>query len=292
MKSLKTTMARLEGSPFRVEDCSWETIMSNDPHALKKGVAYRVTREVGFGDSGLRYGWLLPYRGTILGEFSYNTAKVGIWHKKIGHDRYKTIIIRPRTPKEAAEYKIGNEKDLVAATLNNEYMPDQFADNSLNLADIGTDIYRPPMHTDDDPLNMLMKIGIRLKAAPFDPYGKRLEALAVDKTKGVEGANIRNNTRRAIRLNKAMSPAKFMQYADVWQFEPAFILRDRPGSMHPMGIPDGKMLIIYPSGIPFDIDPDNLIDISDIVADAIAETSSDDYNLSKKTKDTEDDDEE
>ena len=128
------------------------------------------------------------------------------------------------------------------------------------------------MHIDDDPLNMLIKQGIRLKKAPFEPYAQRLRSLAVDKKKGVGGAN----------MERALSPTKALQFSDVWQMEPAFILRDVPGSMHPMDIPRGKMLVIYPDGIPFKIEQENLIDIRDMVDDAIATTAREEDRPTKR----------
>ena len=157
--------------------------------------------------------------------------------------------------------------------MENEYDPSQFADSQLNLADIGTDVYLPPIHAGDDPLNMLLKLGIRLKGASFAPYGKRLEALAVDRNGSGEKANIRNNVRRALNVNFALSPSKFCQYGDNWQFESAIILKDRPDAMHPMHIPEGKMLVIYPSGVPFDFSSEDLINSADMIATAIAEST-------------------
>ena len=83
---------------------------------------------------------------------------------------------------------------------------------------------------DDDPLNMILKLGIRLKCASFAPYGKRLEALAVDRNGSGEKANIRNNVKRALFANRALSPSKFCQYGDNWQFDAAFILKCQPYS--------------------------------------------------------------
>ena len=132
--------------------------------------------------------------------------------------------------------------------------------------------FLPPIYPDDDPLNTIMKIAIRKKDAPFEPYGKRLEALAVDRTKGVEGINIRNNLRRALKTNHTMSPSKALQISDTWQFQIAIIVADAPGAMHPM-FSDGKSaLIIYPDGIPFDLKEMELINVDDLVTQGINDT--------------------
>jgi len=291
---LKSRMAYLNGTPYRIEDYPWDTVEQLGPEAFRKGVAYHYQKQTQIGETVLITDWLLPYRGEAGEDFCHRTAKIGIWFRHLSKDRFREILVLPRTKKEAEEYAPGNEKDIIAATLNHEFSVDQFTDSALLQTDIGTGIYAPPMHIDDDPLNMLIKTGIRLKKAPFEPYAFRLRSLAVDKKKGVEGANIVNNTRRGFRLNKALSPTKALQFSDVWQMEPAFILRDVPGAMHPMDIPKGKMLVIYPDGIPFKIEQENLVDISDIVSDAIAATareeeSSDKHRHKKPVGEDEDD---
>ena len=75
-----------------------------------------------------------------------------------------------------------------------------------------------------------------------------------------------------------------MIYADTWQLELAVIVRDAPGSANPM-FPDGTALITFPSGMPFEINPDKLIDITDMTRDAIAAgTDSDQYNINTGDK--------
>ena len=49
---------------------------------------------------------------------------------------------------------------------------------------------------------------------------------------------------------------------------------DADDSMHPM-FPDGEMLITFPNSEPFEINPDKLVDITDMVREAIAENNSD-----------------
>lgn len=282
--NLNTTMVYLDGVPYRVEDYPLDYMTHNDPSPLKKGIAYRYVKNTMVGNSMLTSSYLLPYRGFVKDDFSYKDAKVGIWCKKISKDRNIEVIVRPRTIEEKLEYQVGKEKDLVAATLNYDFTIDQFSDE-LTQSDIGTDVYLPPIHIDDDPLNMLLKMAIRLKGAPFEPYANRLKALAVDKRKGVEGANIVNNSKRGLKLNRTMSPTKFMQFSDTWQVEPAIIIRDLPQAMHKMSIPEGKMLVIYPNGVPFDINQDDLIDIADMVTDACSLTMSNDTHSSNDEDD-------
>lgn len=260
---LATAAVMIDGSYFRVEDYPWEDVEKNGPYALKKGIAYRYETDLTKG--------LFPYRGITDDKFSYNTAKPGIWFKKVNHSEFKKIIIRPRTVKEAAEYRIGREKDIIAAVMQNEFLPDQFADTDYAAADSGATVYMPPIHTDDDSLNMLMKMAIRSKAAPFEPYGRRLQAMAVDKRPGTERSNAKNNAKRGILNNRAMSMGKFSQYSDAWQLESAIIIRDLPHAMHPMHIPKGKSLVIFPSGLPFKINQEDLIDVSDMVSEAISD---------------------
>lgn len=291
-KSLATTMAYLEGTPFRVEDYPWDAVERDGPSALKKGIAYRYEKKTKFGNTCLITSGLFPFRGVMKDDFSYATAKVGFWSRKIYHDEYRLILVRPRSMQEKEEYRIGKEQDLVAATLNHSFTIDQFTDNNLYQTDIGMDVYIPPIHSDDDPLNMLLKTCIRLKHAPFEPYGARLKALAVDKKRSVEGSNIVNNSKRSLRLNRAMSPTKFMQYSDTWQLEPAIVIRDIPNAMHKMSIPKDKMLVIYPSGIPFEINQEDLIDVSSIVAEAITETLDSETHPKKQRKSDEDGEEE
>lgn len=274
MKDLMTMGVFLDGIYYGVvEDYPFEDVKQRGPDALRKAVAYRYERRIQVGDEVLTESLMLPYRGIITSEMKRWELPIGVWLKKLNHCTYREVIVRPQTAKEAQEYATGKEEDIVAAIIENMYSPDQFADNQLNMADIGTDIYLPPIHSDDDPLNMLLKIAIRLKAASFAPYGKRLEALAVDRNGSGEKANIRNNVKRALFSNKALSPSKFCQYSDNWQFDSAFIIRDHPGAMHPMHIPEGKALVIYPGGVPFEINNEDLIDAADLIAEAVIESA-------------------
>ncbi|MCM1230153.1 MAG: hypothetical protein NC489_08470 [Ruminococcus flavefaciens] len=291
MKGL-TTMGVFLGDVYYgvIEDYPFDDVKKRGPDALKKAVAYRYERRIQVGDEILLESLMLPYRGLVPSGKKRWELSIGIWLKKVNHSTYREVIIRPQTEKEAQDYATGKEEDVIVAILENEYAPTQFADAQLNPADIGTDVYLPPIHAEDDPLNMLLKLGIRLKGASFAPYGKRLEALAVDRNGSGEKANIRNNVRRALFVNFALSPTKFCQYSDNWQFEPAFILKDRSDAMHPMHLPEGKMLVVYPGGIPFDIDQKNLINAADLIAEAVTESSKEieAAEAHKKKKNTED----
>ncbi len=274
MNDLKTLGVFLGSTYYGViEDYPFEDVKKRGPDALRKAVAYRYERRIQVGDEVLTESLMLPYRGIIDSSKKRWELPIGIWMKKINHSTYREIIVRPQTEQEAKDYATGKEEDIIIAILENEYSPNQFADNQLNMADIGTDIYLPPIHPDDDPLNMILKLGIRLKCASFAPYGKRLEALAVDRNGSGEKANIRNNVKRALFANRALSPSKFCQYGDNWQFDAAFILKDHPGAMHPMHLPEGKMLVIYPGGVPFEIQAENLINAADMISEAVIESA-------------------
>ena len=299
MKDLKTMGVFLDGIYYGViEDYPFESVKEKGPDALRKAVAYRYERAIQVGDDLLTESLMLPYRGIITSGMKRWELPIGIWMKKINHCTYREVIVRPRTEREAQEYATGKEEDVIVAIMENMYNPDQFADNQLNMADIGTDIYLPPIHSDDDPLNMLLKLGIRLKGASFAPYGKRLEALAVDRNGTGEKANIRNNVKRALFTNRALSPSKFCQYGDNWQFESVIIIKDRPGAMHPMHIPEGKMLAIYPGGIPFEVNNEDIINAADMIAEAVTESAKEieaadeEKKRKKKVKETGKDDDE
>lgn len=265
---LATIATIINGKYYRVEEYPpKEKIQELGPNAFKKGIAYRYISDL--------TKMLFPYHGIIddPSDFSFATLDVGIWYVKKGRDKYAMRIVRPRTKTEREIFRIGSERDIVTAVVGREFAPEQFADVTKYAADSGSDIFIPPLHADDDPLNMLVKSAIITKAAPFEPYGKRLEALAVEKKHGVEGVNIRNNAKRAIKLNTTMSPNKAKQYAETWQLELAFIIRDQPDAMHPM-FENGEMLVIYPSGYPFNIDSDKLIDVSSMVQGLVVDSSS------------------
>jgi hypothetical protein len=262
--SLNIISAIIEGQYFRVEDFDRERAIEEGPKYLLKSNAYRI-------DTCMTHG-LFPYRGIIRKGDSwspYNTP--GIYIKRSKDDTHWNIrIAYPRGKRQIDEYALSKEKDVVAAIIGNEYVPSQFIDLKVDTSK--GEAFMPPVRIGDDPLNTIMKIGIRTKEAPFEPYGKRLEALAVDRSKSIEGINIRNNAKRGIITNTAMSASKFILYANTWQLKAAIILTDMEDSMHPM-FADGEMLVIFPNSEPFKIEQDKLIDISDMVRDAIAENN-------------------
>ena len=232
---LQSAMAYINGKYYKVEDYPldpWQSIIDEPAETfLKKGVVYRYETDITRG--------LYPFNGEIGENFNIKDAKVGIWYRRRSHGRYQIVIVRPHTVAEAKEYQLGKEKSLAVAILDGEYSTNDFVDSKLTASDIGKDAYFPPVRTDDDFLNKLVKLGIRLKAAPLEPYGKRMAALAVDKRRSVEGNNIKNNAVRRHRSNLAMSPSKAMQDADAWQMELVVGLRNSPGAMHQLqGVPD------------------------------------------------------
>ena len=262
---LNAVVALIEGKYYRVQDFPYDEVSQKGPRVLRKGVAYRIETDMTRG--------LFPYRGTLGKKEGFDPyqRQVGIYMRDLGNNRYVMKLARPHNYREAEEYSLDKARDIVAATIDHEYLPDQFMDVKVRLGANG-ESFLPPIYPDDDPLNTIMKIAIRKKDAPFEPYGKRLEALAVDRTKGVEGINIRNNLRRALKTNHTMSPSKALQISDTWQFQIAIIVADAPGAMHPM-FSDGKSaLIIYPDGIPFDLKEMELINVDDLVTQGINDT--------------------
>lgn len=271
-----------------VKDYPFEEVEKKGPDALQKAVAYRYVKEYKIGDEILRAAYMLPYRGIIEPNTPRRNLPIGIYFIRKGRKRYKEYISRPRTLKEKEAYALGQEKDIMFAIMNGEYNVDEFADNQLNMMDIGTDTYMPPIHSNDDPLNMLVKLAIRLMCAPFGPYGKRMEALAINKLKGSEGANIRNNLKRALWLNANMTPNKACLCMEIFQKELGLVIRDKPGCMHPMHT-NGKMIAIFPTGPRFEIHDEDILDATDLITQAICDSSIDDEReaAKKKNKDKE-----
>lgn len=263
--SLKAMRIIIDGHMYRVMDLPRSDVEEFGPNILQKGVAYRIKTDMTNG--------LFPYRGIIKKSDHWNpyAAKPGIYLKERSDHRYLIKIAYPRDKKTRTEYDESNIKDILAAVMDNEYAPDQFI--NLKVNETKGDAFMPPVRVDDDYLNKLVKVGIRLKEAPFDYYGKRLEASAADKSKKIEGVNVRNNTKRMLKNNSTLSPNKSKMVTDNWQMELAVILRDSPGAIDPM-FPedDSKMLIVYPSGIPFDINKDKLINATDLINEAIADS--------------------
>lgn len=262
---LCTPMTIIDGVAYRVEPypslAEWREYGLD---CFKKAVAYQI-------DSDLTH-LVLPYRGFIndVDQFSFKEAEPGIWTYKKNKKLYHRIV-RPHGKKELEKYSSDRVLDIMVAVKNGQIPSDQFMDLRIGGADIGSDIYSPPLHIDDDALNLLIKTAIRLKSAPFEPYGKRMEAMVTKKYHGNEGINARNNFRRAMQLNRSMSPSKALQYSDVYQLELAYIIKDQDGAMHPM-FDDGEMMIIYPNGHEFPIDPTKLISASEYIDAGITET--------------------
>lgn len=216
---------------------------------------------------------LLPYQGLIdmIEDFHSDQLEPGIYFVR-RHHKYFMRMVLPRG-KDREQYKLGKERDVIAAVLDQTFIPDQFADVRITSADAGGDTFLPPLYQEDDALNLLVKTGIRLKDAPFEPYGKRMSAMAADKFKGIEGSNMRNNLRRSFRVNHTMSATKALQISDIWETQLAYLITDAPGAMHPM-FPDepGTILVVYPSGTPFEIDTDKLVDATELIQSGIADT--------------------
>ena len=266
----------VDGKVYRVMDFpSEEEIQKHGIQTFKKGIAYRYQTNL----SKL----LLPYHGKFDKEDFSFSKPVGIYHVVIEKNTYRRIIF-PRNKKEKAQYSLDQERSIMAA-VSDAYHNDQFADLYLSAGDSGSSVFIPPMHEDDDMLNKFVKMLIRMKNAPFKPYGKRLESLAVDKKHGMEGVNIKNNTMRALRFNRALSANKAIQYTENWEIDIALIARDKPNAMHPFS-EDRRMYVYYPAGQPFEVNPDQLVNIGPIIEQTII----DDHNRETEMESEESDD--
>lgn len=262
MANLNVEGALIDGKFYRVIDYPEDLVESEGPRVLRKGIAYRIDTDITHG--------LFPYRGEVK-VFNQHQLKVGLYMLKTANG-YVRRIVRPRTKQEKAMYGVDNAKNIAVAFVNHEYTPDQFMDIDMNSS-AGGKTFKPPIHASDDMLNTAVKVAIRLKDAPFEPYGKRLEALAVDRS-SIEGVNIKNNTKRAMINNRTMSPSKALTYGDTWQLEYAIVVRDAPGAIHPM-FTDGTILVMYPSGPAFELNPDKIVNMEDYINQAIRESTAD-----------------
>ena len=270
MASINSNMAFVDGKWYRIADYPDTTDAELEETTFQKGIAYRYTV--------LTDTILLPYRGILddedMEDFDYNTAKPGIYLRRLKLTVFKRIIIRPRGA-DRENYDPSREQNVVLAMVNGDYSQDDFMDNDLRAQDIGKEIYLPPIYAADDPLNMLVKLAIRMKNAPFEPYGQRLKAMAVDTTSTSEKNNNVNNLKRRHRTSNTMSVYMAMTDTEIWELEPVFLVRNKPGAMHKLqGVPNDAILAVYPFGIPFEIDPSKIVDITDLVADAVAQTDS------------------
>lgn len=228
-----------------------------------KAVAYRIKTQLTDG--------LFPYRGIVENDhpITPRNSEVGIYfRKKKDKKSYTMIIRRPMTKKEKEAYSVQNEMDVAVAFVDRTMSVDQLTNISASVGMDGK-AFRPPIRPEDDMLNKVMKMCIRLKNAPFEPYGKVLEG-SVGKTKSAEGTNIRNNTRRMLYVNNALSGSKYALCSDVWQLDTAIIVKDAPNAIYPM-FKNGEMLILYPNGYKFEIDPSKLVDAEEMIEAAINE---------------------
>ena len=253
----------INGNYFHVENFP-EDQRFLTPKMMRRGTAYLIDTDM--------TKLVLPYRGEITKtEPLTKDSEPGIYLKKSGGS-YVVRIVRPRK-KERDQYRPSNIKDYVIAALSNEFALDQFILPKNRVTEKG-ESFLPPLYEDDDPLNALMKTSIRMKDAPFDIYGDRLEAYAIDHSNSVEGSNTKNNVKRMLRVNRSMSSSKFMMCAEVWDMNVAIILMDSPNAVDPIftGKDKGKALIYFPRGTAFTIDPDKLVDATPYIERGIQDT--------------------
>ena len=240
------------------------SIEEEGPDVFRLNNAYRINTDMTKG--------IFPYRGVIKKgtKWGQHSGKPGIYLKKDQYERWHMKLIYPENKANAEQYKLSKEKDMVAAIIGNEIDPNEFKELSVDASK--GDSFIPPINTNDDFLNKIIKMGIRLKDAPFAPYGKRLKALAINKSNGIEGTNMMNNIKRGIMINRAMSPSRAIVCADTWELDVAVIVRDKPGAANPM-FKDGSMMVIYPNSEPFEIAQDLLVNTDDMIHEAIVDTN-------------------
>lgn len=282
--SLKIIVALIDGKCYYVEDFDRQRAVEEGPEYLCRGRGYKINTELTHG--------IFPYRGEIhKGDKWSPFMEPGIYIKrsKLHPGEWTIKIAYPRNKKQRDEYALDKEQDALAAIVGHEWGPGQFIDLNVNVSKGNGNAFRPPIRVGDDPFNTIMKMAIRAKNAPFEPYGKRLESLAIDRSKGIEGINMRNNARRGLMTNSAMSGNKFVLNADVWELEAAIILKDVEGSSNPM-FDEGEMMVIFPNGAPFEIPQDKLIDISDMVREAILENQLEQNEANEELKKKEEND--
>lgn len=273
-RNLTTDGIIIDGKYYNVIDFPYDKVREEGPDILRKATAYRIHTDMTKG--------VFPYRGIIKKHehWSWYTAPVGIYMKELSGDRYQMVISYPKTTKDKQQYSENQVHNIIVAAINNkEQLSEDFYDRDLSIDEIG-EAFMPPIHPDDDPLNMMLKCAIRLKEAPFDAYNKRINAMVVDKHSSTEGSNTRNNIKRAFRANRTVSPTKMMQYADIWQLDIAVIIKDRDGAMFPMFDDPDSQLVMFP-GNEFQIDPSHFVDANQMINDAIyhKESVSDDSEM-------------
>lgn len=267
----------INGKYYRVMDFPRERVEQEGPGCLMKAVAYRIKTQLTDG--------LFPYRGIVEKDhpLTPRNSEVGIYFRKRSNGTYVMIIRRPMNKKEKAAYAEDSEMDVAVAFMNRTMSVDQLTNISASVGMDGN-AFRPPIRAEDDMLNKVMKMCIRLKNAPFEPYGKVLEG-SVGNSKSSEGTNIRNNTRRMLYVNNALSGAKYALCADVWQLDTAIIVKDSPDTVYPM-FENGEMLVLYPNGYKFKIDPNKLVDAEEMIEAAINEAKSGEEEESVNNTDT------
>lgn len=256
--------AEIGSSWYRVIDFPHEKFQKKGPDALDKMIAYRF-------DTRLTQG-LFPYRGiwNDKKEWSTSNTKVGVYVIDQGKDVWTYRLRRPATKEEAKAYALSNAKVAAVAVLNNEYSADKFT-NVIQSVGLNGKAFKPPVRVDDDALNAIVKTAIRLKNAPFGPYGKMLETYT-SSTNPAEGPNRRNNSKRGLYKNNTLSMNKAQMYTDIWDIDMAIVIKDADGALYKM-FDDGSQILYYPFGKEFDLDPSKFIDGSELISKAIEESA-------------------
>lgn len=251
---------------YRVLPFPDEKFNKKGPIVLDKVVAYTFT--------GLSSGFVFPYRGIWKNDkiWSTDNTKVGLYiiETNTPHMKYRIRLRRPKTKEEAQIYLESRAKNTAAAVLNREYSADKFT-NIIQSVGMDGKAFKPPVRTEDDALNALIKTAMRLKGAPFSPYGRMLETYSTS-SNPAEGANRKNNSKRSLYKNDTMSMNKAVMYATIWGFDVAIVIRDAPDALYPM-FEDGTQLVYFPTGHEFDLDINKLKPAKSFIEKAIEESA-------------------
>ena len=248
----------IDGRFYRVEEYPTEEINKGNYDIFNKGIAYHIKTDL--------VDLVLPYMGTAKSrsEVLDPDTEPGIYRIRFKRGNY-TVAIHYPGKADRETYSPKQTKDLVSSVIAGEYDPNQFLDIDEDM--VNGDSFMPPLHSNDDLMNRVVKTAIRLKEAPFEPYGKRLEACAMSKNKkgSTESINIKNNSKRGICKNSAMSSTKAVLYTNTWDLRFAIVVQDVPGASNPM-FENGSSLVIYSNGVPFDIDQNKIITVQQALA--------------------------
>lgn len=197
--------------------------------------SYKQGMKEGFKKGKLYFdhlsGCALPYRGH---QDDADELKCGIYKvsKKREPDNYVTRFPKG---KERDKYSVEN-----LMPLGDIFKSGDFIENDLIL-DIDGESFKPPIYVNDDMMLKLIKAGITLKNAPFNTYDNRFQKMDI----GTNSYNRKSNAKKALLNNNSLSSTKALQFSDVMDFDLAIMIKNKPGALCPMDLPDNRPMVIY-----------------------------------------------